>query len=69
MRLLTTYSAYIVAPGTSTKAYSARPGGDVNDVENAVMMKNNAPRFSKAPHPRYLVISVDHLATWNSSAI
>ncbi|KAH2915366.1 hypothetical protein KXW73_004871 [Aspergillus fumigatus] len=51
-------SAYIVAPGTSTKAYSARPGGDVNDVENAVMMKNNAPRFSKAPHPRYLVISI-----------
>ncbi|KAH1440382.1 hypothetical protein KXW28_004591 [Aspergillus fumigatus] len=62
-------SAYIVAPGTSTKAYSARPGGDVNDVENAVMMKNNAPRFSKAPHPRYLVISVDHLATWNSISI
>ncbi|KAF7182549.1 hypothetical protein CNMCM7691_002120 [Aspergillus felis] len=51
-------SAYIVAAGISTKAYSAHPGGDVNDVENAVTMKNNVPRSSKAPHPRYLAISI-----------
>ncbi|KAF4156674.1 hypothetical protein CNMCM6069_006446 [Aspergillus lentulus] len=57
-RLLITCSAYIVAPGTNTKAYSAHPGGDVNDVENAVTMKNNAHRSSKASHPRYLAISI-----------
>ncbi|GFG24008.1 hypothetical protein IFM61606_03904 [Aspergillus udagawae] len=51
-------SAYTVVPGISTKAYSAHPGGDVNDVENAVTMKNNVPRSSKAPHPRYLAISI-----------
>ncbi|KAF7116706.1 hypothetical protein CNMCM5793_005198 [Aspergillus hiratsukae] len=67
--LLITYSAYIVAPGISTKAYSAHHGGDANDVESAVTMKSNAHRFSKAPHPRYLAISVDHSATLNSSAI
>lgn len=61
--LLTTYSAFIVAPGISTKAYSVHHGGDANDVESAVMMKSNAHRSSKAPHPRYPAISVDHPTT------